>query len=39
MPVKNKRQTLAVLGNLKQSVNNISNLVMRFAPVGVVCIV
>lgn len=38
MPIKNKRQTLAVLGNLKQSVSNISNLVMRFAPVGVFCI-
>jgi proton glutamate symport protein len=38
MPIKNKRQTLTVLGNLKQSVSNISNLVMRFAPVGVFCI-
>ncbi|TWX73323.1 cation:dicarboxylate symporter family transporter [Colwellia sp. C1TZA3] len=38
MPIKNKRQTLAVLGNLKQSVSNISHLVMRFAPVGVFCI-
>ncbi|MGB2740395.1 MAG: cation:dicarboxylase symporter family transporter [Cognaticolwellia sp.] len=38
MPIKNKRQTLAVLGNLKQSVSNISHLVMRFAPIGVFCI-
>ena len=38
IPIKNKRQTLAVLGNLKQSVSNISHLVMRFAPIGVFCI-
>ncbi|MBA6390555.1 cation:dicarboxylase symporter family transporter [Colwellia sp. BRX10-3] len=38
MPIKNKRQTLAVLSNLKQSVSNISHLVMRFAPVGIFCI-
>ncbi|MGB1262401.1 MAG: cation:dicarboxylate symporter family transporter [Cognaticolwellia sp.] len=38
MPIKNKRQTLAVLSNLQQSVSNISNLVMRFAPIGVFCI-
>ena len=38
MPIKNKRQTLAVLNNLKQSVSNISHLVMRFAPIGVFCI-
>jgi len=38
MPIKNKRQTLAVLGNLKQSISNISHIVMRFAPVGVFCI-
>lgn len=38
MPIKNKRQTLAVLSNLKQSVSNVSHLVMRFAPIGVFCI-
>ncbi len=38
MPIKNKRQTLSVLNNLQQSVSNISNLVMRFAPIGVFCI-
>ena len=38
MPIKNKRQTLAVLSNLRQSVSNISHLVMRLAPIGVFCI-
>ncbi len=38
MPIKNKRQSLAVLNNLKQSVSNISSLVMRFAPIGIFCI-
>ena len=38
MPLKNKRQVLTVLGSLQQSVSNISNLVMRFAPIGVFCI-
>lgn len=38
MPIKNKRQTLSVLSSLQQSVSNISNLVMRFAPIGVFCI-
>ena len=38
MPIKNKRQSLAVLSNLKQSVSNISSIVMRFAPIGIFCI-
>ena len=38
MPIKNKRQTLAVLSNLRQSISNISHLVMRLAPIGVFCI-
>ena len=38
MPIKNKRVTLAVLGNLKQSISNVSSLVMRFAPIGIFCI-
>jgi Na+/H+-dicarboxylate symporter len=38
MPLKNKRHVLTVLGSLQQSVSNISNLVMRFAPIGVFCL-
>lgn len=38
MPIKNKRHALTVLGSLQQSVANISNLVMRLAPIGVFCI-
>ena len=38
MPLKNKRHVLTVLGSLQNSVSNISNLVMRFAPIGVFCL-
>jgi Na+/H+-dicarboxylate symporter len=38
MPLKNKRQSLTVLANFQQAIGNISNMVMRFAPIGVLCI-
>ncbi|WDE03109.1 cation:dicarboxylase symporter family transporter [Thalassomonas viridans] len=38
MSVKGKRHTLSVLTSLQAAVANISNMVMRFAPIGVFCI-
>jgi len=38
MGVKRKNQTLLLLDNLKTAIANVSNTVMRFAPVGVFCI-
>ncbi|WP_281560479.1 cation:dicarboxylase symporter family transporter [Thalassomonas sp. RHCl1] len=38
MSVKGKRHTLSVLTSLQAAVANISNMVMRFAPLGVFCI-
>jgi len=38
MGVKRKKQTLLLLDNLKMAIANVSNIVMRFAPVGVFCI-
>jgi len=38
MQVKVKKHTLSVLNGLNQAVVNVSNIVMRFAPVGIFCI-
>ena len=38
MQVKNKKTTLSVLNGLNNAVVNVSNMVMRFAPVGIFCI-
>ncbi len=38
MQVKEKKRTLAVLNGLNNAVVNVSNMVMRFAPVGIFCI-
>ena len=38
MQIKSKRQTLLVLSNLQQAVANINNFIMKFAPLGVLCI-
>ena len=38
MQVKAKKSTLAVLNGLNKAVVNVSNMVMRFAPVGIFCI-
>lgn len=38
MSVSAKRQTLTTLGALQKATVNVSNLVMRFAPLGVFCI-
>ena len=36
--VKEKKRTLAVLTGLNSAVVNVSNMVMRFAPIGIFCI-
>jgi len=38
IPVKEKKRTLAVLNGLNRAVVNVSNMVMRFAPMGIFCI-
>ncbi len=38
MQVKVKKHTLSVLSGLNKAVVNVSNMVMRFAPVGIFCI-
>ena len=38
MSVKGKRQTLLVLTSFKDAVANVSNIVMKFAPIGILCI-
>ncbi len=38
MQVKSKKSTLAVLNGLNNAVVNVSNMVMKFAPIGIFCI-
>ena len=38
MTVRGKKHTLLILSSLQSSIANVSNLVMRFAPIGVFCI-
>lgn len=38
MQVKAKKSTLSVLNGLNNAVVNVSNMVMRFAPIGIFCI-
>jgi ABC-type amino acid transport substrate-binding protein len=38
MQVKTKKSTLAVLNGLNNAVVNVSNMVMKFAPIGIFCI-
>jgi len=38
MAVKGKKRSLLVLNHLLESIANVSNLIMRFAPIGVFCI-